>query len=271
MVVNKKIELLLTELGLTDYQARSYLALLTCQPATAYEIAKESGIPSSKIYETVSRLLEKKLIQAVENKKDRGQKYVALNAKDFVNTKQEETIRKTERLNGLLDSIEINDTNNLIWSLNDEQSVYDKAKQFIRQAQSSILISLWAEELTVLEENLQDAEDRGIKIALVHFGIPKKKIGTTFHHPVEQTLYQEKGGRSLTLVVDSELMVVATFLDKGGIEGAWSRNHAFVKVAEDYVRHDVYITKVVATMGKELQQVFGENYADLRNIFKPVE
>ena len=38
-------------------------------------------------------------------------------------------------------------------------------------------------------------------------------------------------------------------------------------VAEDYVRHDVYITKVIATMGDDLQKHFGPDYARLREVF----
>ncbi|MBT4099749.1 MAG: TrmB family transcriptional regulator, partial [Gemmatimonadetes bacterium] len=51
-------------------------------------------------------------------------------------------------------------------------------------------------------------------------------------------------------------------------EGAWSRTRAFVFVAEDYIRHDVYITKVTAEMGAALQQKFGPDYARLREIFQ---
>ena len=46
---------------------------------------------------------------------------------------------------------------------------------------------------------------------------------------------------------------------------------AFSDPAEDYVRHDVYITKVVAAFGPQLKERFGADYAELRDVFKPVE
>ncbi len=271
MVVNNEIKKLLIELGLTDYEARTYVALLLCQPATAYEVAKEAGIPSSKIYETVSRLLEKGVIQGVSDGKGRGQRYVALNSKDFIRTKQEEVLQKTDRLGTLLDSLKSEADTNLVWQLTTEDSIFNKAKQLIHQAEDNLLISLWPEELEELQEGLLDAVNRCVKVAMVHFGVPQTQIGATFHHPVEQSIYQEKGGRGLTVVADSQLVLMATFFQHGGVEGAWSRNHAFVTVAEDYVRHDVYITKVTAKMGVELRQEFGENYENLRDVFKPVE
>jgi len=37
----------LSELGFSEYESKAYLALLHSNPSTAYEIAKESGIPTS--------------------------------------------------------------------------------------------------------------------------------------------------------------------------------------------------------------------------------
>ena len=81
---------------------------------------------------------------------------------------------------------------------------------------------------------------------------------------------RERGGRCLSLAVDSRCVVIATFFDDGRVEGAWSRNRAFVFVAEDYVRHDVYITKVTGTLDDALKARFGADYAELRDVFKSV-
>ena len=271
MVVNNEAEQLLAELGLTEYEARAYVALLRCQPATAYELAKVSGIPSSKIYEQVNRLSAKGLAQPTSEQKDRGQSYIALNADDFVQSRREETMRKTEQLGPLLRAISNQGDADFIWQLTEAEAVYDKARQLVQNAAHSILVSLWPEELSRFEADLLEAEERGVRIALVHFGLPRKQIGATFHHPAEQTIYQEKGGRGLTLVADSQCVVIATFFDNGKVEGAWSRNRAFVIVAEDYIRHDVYITKVAATMDDQLKEHFGADYHFLRDVFEPVE
>jgi len=271
MVVNNEIKDLLIDLGLTEYEARAYVALMGSQPATAYELAKNAGIPSSKIYETVNRLQNKGLAQPVSADQDRGQRYMALNPEDFIYLKREETARKTSRLGPLLSAVSNQADADFVWKLTGAEPVLDKARQLIRQAEHNLLVSLWPEELEELEADLQDAEKRGVKIALVHFGVPHQRIGATFHHPAEKTLYEEKGGRGLTLVADSQAVVIATFFASGSVEGAWSRNRAFVIVAEDYVRHDVYITKVTATMDAELKKRFGDSYQELRDVFKPVE
>ena len=58
MVVNNRTQGLLIDLGMTEYEAKAYMALMRCQPATPYEIAKAAGLPTSKIYETIKRLTD---------------------------------------------------------------------------------------------------------------------------------------------------------------------------------------------------------------------
>src|SRR5450631_1666073 len=49
----------LTQLGLTQYEARTYLGLLQTDSATGYSIANETGVPQPKVYETLRRLVER--------------------------------------------------------------------------------------------------------------------------------------------------------------------------------------------------------------------
>lgn len=267
MVVNNEAKDLLLELGLSDYEALAYLALLGCQPATAYELSKVSGIPSSKIYETANRLVDKGLIEPVSADTGRGQRYIALGAEDFIAARRQAVARTTKALEPLLRDAGNGVEADFIWQLDSADAVLDKARQLLQDAKTSILVSLWPEELASLRPDLLEAETRGVRIALVHYGVPGESIGATYHHPVEETVRRERGGRSLSLGVDGRCVVIATFFDDGRVEGAWSRNRAFVFVAEDYVRHDVYITKVTGEMGPALEQQFGPDYARLREVF----
>lgn len=256
----------LKSLGFTTNEAKAYLALLECQPATAYEIAKKAGLPTSKIYETVARLVNRAVFQATEDETG-TQQYYALNASDLMKSIRNKIIADTEQLLPELQKVPSNNQNNLIWPLLDDSQVQIKTLDNIHQAKKSILVSLWPEELAWSERALLDAETRGVRIALVHFGEPTRKIGATYHHHVEETLYNEKGGRGLTIVVDGSQVVIANFRAGGEVDGAWSRNPSFVTVAEDYIKHDVYITKVTRFLQSEVAARFGENYNKLRDVF----
>ena len=53
----------LTEFGLTEYQARVYLALLDLGTATATQIPPHSGVPRTRIYATMAQLHERGLVE----------------------------------------------------------------------------------------------------------------------------------------------------------------------------------------------------------------
>ena len=256
----------LQRLGFTTNEAKAYLALLTCQPASAYEIAKQAGLPSSKIYETVKRLTVNGVVLPSEDENG-NQQYHAIRPADLVASIRNNTILETEKLLPELEKLPDRHSSNLVWPLSTLSQVQSRAMTLIAGAGRSILVSLWPEELGWCEVALREAEARGVKIALVHFGPPSMTIGATYHHPAERTLYAEKGGRGLTLVADGTAVVIANFQSDGSVEGAWSSNKSFVTVAEDYVKHDVYITKVTRFLNEAVTRRFGEDYERLRDVF----
>lgn len=258
---------LLQSLGLSMNESRAYTALLGGQPATAYEIAKRSRIPSSKIYEAVSKLVARGILQSTVGDPGQSARYVALPPTDLVHQIRETQAAQTDELLPLLTSLEQPGATDFVWPLADESHIRSRANDMVSTSKDSVLVSLWPEELVWLKDSLRAAEERGVRIALVHFGTPRTEIGATYHHPVEKTLYLEKGGRGLTLVVDSQQVLITNFCDDGSVTGAWSRSQAFVTVAEDYIKHDVYITKVTRFLNDALTTRFGLEYERLRDIF----
>lgn len=55
----------LTELGLTGYEARVYLALVNRSRYTAAQLARESRVPRQRIYDVLSGLTERGLVRAL--------------------------------------------------------------------------------------------------------------------------------------------------------------------------------------------------------------
>ena len=58
----------LNDFGLNTYEAKSYLSLLVKNHLTAGEVAKLSGIPRARIYETLDNLMQKGLCRAIPGK-----------------------------------------------------------------------------------------------------------------------------------------------------------------------------------------------------------
>jgi hypothetical protein len=134
---------------------------------TAYELSKVSGIPSSKIYETASRLQDKGLIEPVSA--DRP--WPALHRPE------RRGLHRRPAPGGGAHDDGAGAPSSRSWQWR-RGGFYLAARRWrccLRQgtpaaagAETSILVSLWPEELRTLAEDLRDAESRGVRIALVH-------------------------------------------------------------------------------------------------------
>jgi len=259
----------LMELGLSEYEGKGYMSLLKEYPCTAYELGKSSGIPTSKIYEVLKKLGEKGMVTIIDEGKSK--RYLPIALEDFLgrHKNEMETVMRSLREN--MSNVAGGRESVSIWNVIDYEFFIEKAKGMIEGSARTVLISVWREELERIEDAVRDALDRGVKVAIIHFGPSKLKLGKLYQHPIEDTIYQEKGGRCLTVSVDSEEVLMGTIQKYGVVEGAWSRNRSFIIMAEEYIKHDIYIMKIVMRYDRLLRERFGNGYEKLRDIFKDEE
>ncbi len=268
MVVNTIAERL-ASIGFSAYEAKAYIALLKKNPLTAYELAKASGIPTSKIYEVLSRLTEKKVVSPLG---DEGTpKYFPMEADEFIHRFRDALEANLKSLRQELSGLTGKTSISYIWNILDSDYLIEKAHRTILDARKTLLVSIWKEELAALDIFFRSAEEKGVRIAMVHFGLPALKIGQIYPHPIEETLYDEKGGRGLVIVADSRTALMATVHENEQVEGAWSTNRGFVTLAEDYIKHDIYIMKVVRRFNKLLVEKFGPRYEHMRDVYEDRE
>jgi len=267
MVVN--IVQSLMQIGFSRYEARAYISLLEDHPATAYETARSSGIPTSKIYEVLAKLLEKDVVmEIVENNKKR---YIPLEPGEFVSSYKSMINTTLDILKTDLTTMKKQTNVSYIWNVSDYSHFLEQSKRIIMQTKRSLLLSIWKEELDYLQKELAVKEKMGVKIAIIHFGKPAVSVGRVFPHPIEDTIYEEKGGKGFVLVSDAKEALMGTIFVNNTIEGAWSKNRGFVTLAEDYIKHDIYIMKIVKRFNNMLLKHFGKKYAKLRDIFSDEE
>ncbi len=264
MAVNKIIYKLM-EVGLSEYEARAYVTLLGKNPVTAYELARISGISTSKIYGVLSRLSERGMVSVLE---EQGKKrYAPMDAEEFIEGYRSRIDSTLKVLREELSSVTKTTALSCIWNIRDYAYLMDKAARMVQEAEETLLMSAWGEEAGHLRAPLEEASARGVRIASIHFGPPAAVPGRVFQHPIEDTIYAEKGGRGLVIVADSREVLMGTVSRNGNVEGAWSSNRGFVTMAEDYIKHDIYMMKIVRRFDGALKRTFGQRYVKLRDIF----
>jgi hypothetical protein len=70
----------------------------------------------------------------------------------------------------------------------------------------------WPQESMALHEAIEPQRwIRGVRVTSVSFGTESTSWGLSFLHPISDTIFQEKGGRSLILAVDGFQALLGTF------------------------------------------------------------
>ncbi|MEK7642799.1 MAG: helix-turn-helix domain-containing protein [Patescibacteria group bacterium] len=97
--MNKIIEYL-TELGLSQKEARVYVALLEIDRGTAYAIAKQSGLKRSTVYLLLEELREKNLVLKIPHAKN--QVFIAKDPEEFFSNFEDKLYKAKRTIPSLL-------------------------------------------------------------------------------------------------------------------------------------------------------------------------
>ncbi len=245
----------LQNLGFSQYEAKVYLALLQQPAVSGYELAKNSGVPASKIYGTLNKLLARQVVQAIDSE---PKKYIPIPPQEILSRMRGEFLETVDLLSEKLQQIythsEVLDEH--IWNLTGRNSILRKVTDFISESQNQIFLSIWDEELDEITSCLKKAHQRKVKISIVHFGERHLNIGREYRHGREHQIRVERGGRRIVLVVDDHKMILGHFLEDGRSNAAWTTNKGMVLLAKDYIIHDIYSILMMETFGDQALEIF---------------
>ena len=251
----KNILIQLQHLNFSQYESRAYLALLKQSKVTGYELAKISGIPDSKIYAVLNKLLDKDAILALDSEPVR---YAPLPPDDIIARMKGDYLQTFNSLQKSLNAIYQNDrpTDQYIWNLRGWEEIIRRVIEFIEQSQRSLYLSVWDEEVNEIKESLYRAHDRGVNMFIVHYGKTRLDIGQEYRHGREHQIRQQRGARRIALEVDEEKVVLAHFLNDGSSNALWTTNTGLVLLAKDYIIHDIYTIRMAEKFGDEAIEIF---------------
>jgi sugar-specific transcriptional regulator TrmB len=256
----------LREIGLGDYEAKLYVALVKRHPATGYELARSSGVPSSKVYEVLGRLQEKDVVFVTDGG-GRAKRYVPVDPEEFIDRYRTRVERALDGLRDDLESLGADEPLGYVRNLHGRAAQLERTSHLIARAERTLLVSGWDEELVDLAGAIAEAHRRRVRVAVIDYGALPLEASAVYPHPIKDTIHGEKGGRGLTLCADARVALMGLVQDDGAGHGAWSRNRAFVAAAEDYLKHDIYVQKIVGRFHDLLVRTYGPNFARWRDVF----
>ncbi|HYL07832.1 MAG TPA: helix-turn-helix domain-containing protein [Candidatus Udaeobacter sp.] len=259
----------LTQLGFSQYEARTYVGLLVAGDATGYSIANETGVPQPKVYETLRRLVDRGAAVLVAEKPAR---YAAVPPAAVMSRLEKEFAAKVEAARRGLDSLPApaGVSRGLpISRLDSLPAATARAVEAIGQARHRVYLSGRTEELTHLGSAVDEASERGVAFVLVHFGRlpfqpPRGKVMR--HASTEGTLYASRRSHHLAIVADSRWALWALARDGRDWEVMYGEAPLLASLVKSFVRHDLFVQRMYADIPGELEALYGPGLLQLTNL-----
>ncbi|MGN1401577.1 MAG: TrmB family transcriptional regulator [Bacillus sp. (in: firmicutes)] len=230
---------MLKEFGFSQYESNVYEVLVTSdEPMGVGMIAKYSGVPKTKVYEVLSRMIDKGMImEAISEKK---KMYTALPLDMAIERLTAEFQANIEKFKAT--SAKRTFTDDRVWTFKRQPSIVAQNKQLIKEAKRSIRISAWNDDFKEYLPLLVEKEEQGLDVKVHVVGeIEAELKHLHFFIPTEEDVFLE---RFQLVVVDDKEIIFAT-----AEEGAWqairTMSLPFVKVFSEFFFHDIVLTVIM--------------------------
>ncbi|MDD5667530.1 MAG: helix-turn-helix domain-containing protein [Actinomycetota bacterium] len=258
MVEQKLVEQVvhtLMALGLTQYEAKAYTALLKNNPANAHEISRLSGVPAPKIYETMTRLTRKGMASLVDSDPTT---YYPLPVEEFVKLKENEFIAKRDFLKLNKHLIQSGLFESPVWLIRSYSPCISKASEIIRSASREILISFWPEQGRDLQPALRDAHEAGVSVTSMQFSEPVLEIGKVYRHTQFPAVFTRHESE-LTIACDESSAFFMRQVPGRDWESYWTLNQGVTRMVISYIRHDIYINRAIQDFREPMEEKYGKD------------
>lgn len=234
-----------------------------------HEVSKASGIPPSKIYETLQRLEAK---GAVLKTRSEPVQYTASPHTKLMSALRQRFETDLATAETGLSELPTSRPNGLIWSLRTTESVISAFCDTIDNATSEIHAALWDAELEHVAPSLERASRRGIQVHVAIYG------KHTLDGPVcydltlcgESALKRLNGRRLSAIVADQTKTVIAEFHTDNSVEALTTDSPLMSLLTVEYIKGDVLGRLLINQMGQDHFEHIRQTSPSMRTLLDPV-
>lgn len=229
---------MLQRFGFSQYESKVYEALASSEgPMDATSIVKYSGVPKAKIYEVLSRMIEKGMVMdSISGKK---KLYAALPLPQAIEKLTAEFQDNIEQLKKNTVKKPLHDDH--VWSLKVDSSIRAQSKQLIEEATASVRLSAWKDDMLEYVPLLEEKERQGVFVEALVVGEVKTNL-SNLHTLIPAKEHQVLERFRLLIIDDQE--VIFAGVENGSWQAMKTMSKPLVKIFIEFFYHDVALAKI---------------------------
>jgi sugar-specific transcriptional regulator TrmB len=194
-VKGTEIQKSLETLGLTEYEAKAYISLVQKGTTTAGNISRLSDIPHSKIYEVLTRLEKRKLVEVQKGKPilykpvkpsatfELIQKELKVGVEnEFAQTRSnlesdynKKMLDITQAYRVVMDELDpcyqrneaVEPSEEFVWNIHGKGNLNNQAKEIILSAKNEAYLMVPKDDFSEFESTIRTACSKGVKVRLL--------------------------------------------------------------------------------------------------------
>lgn len=241
----------LSGLGVSELEAKIYLALLDSGKMSPYQIAKKVDISRSSIYNALEHMVHKGMVEVVP---EDTVMYLAQEPEVLMSKLEGDYKRNiASATSGLKEYMETR-YEEYYAMISDRDTILEKTKKLLRDAKQEIFINTDI-DLNVLKDELKAAAERNVRVIV--FSFVKQEIACEdveiFSHDRERR--QDNTDTRLMIVADDDMALIADACNgRGDWKGTVTNNALMKNIIKEHIHNDIYMLKIRDIYGREIYE-----------------
>jgi len=251
------------ELGMSLYEARIYVGLLRHGAQNGNELSKTSGVPSSKVYSTVEKMIGQGFVHSIKN--GASTQFVCIEPAELLARLRKRYNEPIDYLEQALPPLATFEPGEAFLNVAGLGPVREAASSIIAAAKENVRLSLWAEDLDPLRDALETADEREVSIfGMLYSDDEELPAGRWLRHSYQEIVANRIGGRMLTLVADSAEALIARIPRLGEASAVRTRSPVLTLIVQEYLHHDLVLQRAQINIGFDEWDRWWQADPDLR-------
>ena len=232
----------LCQFGITRQEANIYLCLYQHGELTGYEVAKHTGISRSNVYSGLAGLVDKGAAYLAEGNTS---KYVAVSIAEFCENKIRSLNREKEYLVQNIPTMKEQEVGYI--TIEGYRNIWDKIVHMINSAEKRIYLSASFRMIQMLEQELEEVTERGIKLVLLTDGLPDSQ------RLVKGSICYlcENRENNVRLIIDSAYALTGALNGDKSDTCLYTGQDNFIQVFKDALRNEMKLITLMQEKEKK--------------------